>query len=169
MSEGLLLLRVVLGLVVAAHGAQKLFGWFGGPGLAGTSGWLESMGFRPGKLHAGVTGLAEFGGGLLLALGFLTPLGAAAVIGVMTVAIVTVHSQNGFFNTSGGFEFNLVLLVAAATLAFTGPGEYSVDLALDWDLYGTRWGMSALALAVVTAGLTLAARRDIPSRDAQTA
>jgi putative oxidoreductase len=106
MEAGLLLIRVVLGGIMAAHGSQKLFGWFGGPGLAGTEGWLESMGFKPARLHAVVVGLAEFGGGALLALGLLTPLGAAAIAGVMFVAIATVHWSNGFFNGSGGYEFN---------------------------------------------------------------
>ena len=91
MEAGFLLVRVVLGAIMAAHGAQKLFGWFGGPGLAGTGGWLGSMGFKPARLLAVVVGLAEFGGGALLALGLLTPLGAAAVAGVMFVAIPTVH------------------------------------------------------------------------------
>src|SRR5687767_13226447 len=108
MDSGLLLVRVVLGAIMAAHGAQKLFGWFGGFGIAGTAGWLESMGFKQARLHATVNGLAEFGGGILLALGFLTPLGAAAVAGVMFVAIATVHWSNGFCNSSGGYEFNLL-------------------------------------------------------------
>ena len=168
MDAGLLILRSIAGLVIAAHGAQKLFGWFGGPGLRGTAGWLDSMGFKPGGLHATVTGTAELGGGILLTLGFLTPLGAAAVIGVMAVAIVTVHASNGFFNTNGGFEFNLTLMAAAIALAFTGPGGWSLDHAFDLDLFGERWGMAALALAVVSAVLTLGARRSDP-KTAQTA
>src|SRR4051812_15156940 len=127
MEAGLLLIRVVLGGIVAAHGAQKLFGWFGGPGLGGTQGWLESMGFKPARLHALAVGLSEFGGGALLALGLLTPLGAAAVAGVMFVAIATVHWSNGFFNTSGGYEFNLLIAATAIALAFTGSGEVSLD------------------------------------------
>src|SRR5688572_28731180 len=108
MDGGLLIIRVVLGAIMAAHGAEKLFGWFGGFGKSGTVAWLESMGFKPARLHATATGLAEFGGGILLALGFLTPLGAAAVAGVMFVAIATVHWSKGFFNSSGGYEFNLL-------------------------------------------------------------
>lgn len=95
MEAGLLLIRVMLGGIMAAHGAQKLFGWFGGHGIPGTAGWLESMGLRPARLYAAVNGLAEFGGGALLVLGLLTPLGAAAVAGVMFVAITTVHWKNG--------------------------------------------------------------------------
>jgi putative oxidoreductase len=98
MEAGLLLIRVAVGAIMTAHGAQKLFRWFGGHGIVGTSGWLEPMGFRPARLHAAVVGLAEFGGGALLALGLFTPLGAAAVAGVMFVAIATIHWSNGFFN-----------------------------------------------------------------------
>ena len=158
METGLLLIRIVLGVVFAAHGAQKLFGWFGGFGIAGTGGWLASMGFRPARLHATVSGLSEFGGGLLLAFGLLTPLGAAAVAGVMIVAIATVHVPNGFFNSSGGYEFNLTLAVTALALAFTGPGRYSLDRALDLSLAGTDWGLAAIAASVVTAGSVLATR-----------
>src|ERR671918_2016167 len=121
MDAGLLVVRVVLGSILAAHGAQKLFGWFGGHGLAGTSGWLESMGFKPARLHATVVGLAEFGGGVSLALGLITPLGAAAVAGVMLVAIATVHWSNGFFNATGGFEVNLFIISTPIAPALTRP------------------------------------------------
>ena len=120
METGLLLIRVVLGGIMMAHGAQKLVGWFGGPGLAGTGGWLEAMGLRPGRMWAALNGLAEFGGGALLVLGLITPLGSAAVAGVMLVAIATVHWRNGFFNTNGGYEFNLLIVATALALAFTG-------------------------------------------------
>ena len=158
METGLLLIRIVLGVVFAAHGAQKLFGWFGGFGIAGTGGWLASMGFRPARLHATVSGLSEFGGGLLLAFGFLTPLGAAAVAGVMIVAIATVHIPNGFFNSAGGYEFNLTLAATALALGFTGPGRYSLDRALDLSLAGTEWDLAAIAASVVAAGSVLATR-----------
>jgi putative oxidoreductase len=101
MDIGLLILRLVAGLTLAAHGAQKLFGWFGGYGLAGTGGFFQSLGFRPGKLHAVAAGLAEFSGGLLLALGLLTPLGALLVLAVMLTAMVSVHGSKGFFMTAG--------------------------------------------------------------------
>ena len=158
METGLLLIRIVLGVVFAAHGAQKLFGWFGGFGIAGTGGWLASMGFRPARLHATVSGLSEFGGGLLLAFGLLTPLGAAAVAGVMIVAIATAHIPNGFFNTAGGYEFNLTLAVTALGLGFTGPGRYSLDRVLDLPLASTEWGLAAIAASVVSAGAVLATR-----------
>ena len=140
MDLGLLILRVVLGFTVAAHGAQKLFGWFGGYGLAGTGGFLESLGFRPGKVHAFVAGLFEFGGGLLLALGLATPVGAALVIAVMVVAVSTVHLSKGFWVTNGGFEYNLVIAAAALALAFAGPGQYSLEAAEGMVLSGLAPG-----------------------------
>lgn len=159
MEFGLLLIRLVVGGTLAAHGAQKLFGWFGGYGIAGTGGWLESMGFRPGKAQAVVSGLSEFGGGLLLAAGLFTPLGAAAIAGVMLVAIVSVHLDKGFFNGTGGYEFNVVLVAAAIALAFTGPGELSLDNALGLDLSGPAYGLVAILAAAVAGGSVLAARR----------
>ena len=158
MDVGLLLLRLAVGGVIAAHGAQKLFGWFGGYGLEGTSGWLESLGFRPGRVQAAIAGWSEFLGGSLLILGFLTPLGAAAVIGVMIVAIGAVHWEKGFFNTAGGYEFNLVLLIAAAGLAFLGAGAASLDNALDIGASGMAWGVLALGLGAL-AGTTVLALR----------
>jgi putative oxidoreductase len=158
-DAGMLLLRLVVGLTMAAHGAQKLFGSFGGPGLAGTAHFLEQMGFRPGELHALLSGGAEFGGGLLLALGLLTPLGAAAVTGSMLAAIATVTWQNGFISAKGGYEYNLVLIASALAVAFAGPGRLSVDEALGWRLSGWRWGVAAAALAAVTAVAVLAARQ----------
>lgn len=163
MEAGLLLIRVVLGGILAVHGAQKLFGWFGGPGLAGTKGWLESMGFKPARLHSVVVGLSEFGGGALLALGLLTPLGAAAVAGVMLVAIATVHWSNGFFNGSGGYEFNLLIAATAIGLAITGPGEISIDHLAGWNLAGIEWGLVALGISAVTAGSVLAMRKPLPT------
>ena len=162
MEAGLLLVRVVLGAIMAAHGAQKLFGWFGGPGISGTSGWLESMGFKPARLHATVSGLAEFGGGILLAIGLFTPLGAAAVVGVMIVAIATVHWNNGFFNSSGGYEFNLLIIAASIALAITGPGEVSIDYLAGWNLAGPAWGLAAFVVSVATAASVLAMRKPQP-------
>jgi putative oxidoreductase len=159
MEAGLLLIRVVLGGILAAHGSQKLFGWFGGHGLAGTGRWLESTGLRPGRVYAAVNGLAEFGGGALLVLGLLTPLGAAAVAGVMFVAIATVHWRNGFFNSAGGYEFNLLIVAAAIGLAFTGPGTISIDHLAGWTLAGPVWGLAALGLSAAAAGSVLAMRK----------
>jgi putative oxidoreductase len=127
---GLLVLRLGFGLAFAAHGAQKLFGWFGGPRLAGTAGFLESLGFRPGKMFAIVVALAEFVGGLLFALGFLGAVGPALMIADMVVAIFTVHLKNGFFVQNSGFEYPLTVAIAAVAIALSGPGRYSVDAAL---------------------------------------
>jgi len=164
MDGGLLLMRVVLGAIMAAHGAQKLFGWFGGFGIAGTAGWLKSMGFKQPRLYATVNGLGEFGGGLLLALGFLTPLGAAAVAGVMLVAIGLVHWSNGFFNSSGGYEFNLLIVVTSIALAMTGPGTISLDNLVGWNLAGPEWGLVVLAASAVAAGSVLAMRKPSPEQ-----
>jgi len=158
MEIGLLLIRLVLGGVFAAHGAQKLFGWFGGFGIEGTAGWFGSMGLKAPRTQAVVSGLSELGGGLLLAAGLLTPLGAAAVIGVMIVAVAMVHIDKGFFNGAGGYEFNLTLAVVALALAFTGPGRYSLDNAIDISPSGPEWGLAAIAASVVGAASVLMLR-----------
>jgi putative oxidoreductase len=124
---GLLILRLVAGLTIAAHGAQKLFGWFGGPGFSGTLKMQERMGFKPMALWASLVILGELGAGLSLALGFLTPLGAAGMFGAMFMAIVKAHWKNGFWNSKRGLEFPLQLLAAAVAIGFTGPGSYSLD------------------------------------------
>jgi putative oxidoreductase len=126
----LLVLRLVLGGVFVAHGAQKLFGSFGGPGIEGTAGFHEQIGIKPARPMAILAGLAEFVGGMLVIAGFLTPLAALALIVVMIVAIVKVHLRHGFFAASGGYEFNLVLIAVAAALLLAGSGAYSIDAAL---------------------------------------
>ena len=158
MDLGLLILRFVVGLTLAAHGAQKLFGWFGGYGLDGTGQFLEALGFRPGRRHAALAGLTEAGGGVLLALGLLTPLGAALIASVMLVATITVNLKNGFFAASGGYEYNLVLAAAAASIAFTGPGALSIDALLGYSFAGTAWGIGAIVVAIVGALVQLAQR-----------
>jgi putative oxidoreductase len=157
-SLGLLILRLVVGLGLAAHGAQKLLGWFGGYGLRGTGQFLEQLGFRPGRFQAAQAGLAEMGGGLLLALGFLTPLAAAAVVAVMLVAAVSVHLEKGFFAQSGGYEYPLVLATTAVTLAFTGPGVVSLDHALGLSWAGEAWGFGALVAGGIGGAVPLALR-----------
>ncbi len=127
---GLLVLRLVLGVIFIGHGAQKLFGSFGGPRISGFAKMLEQLGVKLAKPMAILAGLAEFVGGILVILGFLTPLAALALIGVMIVAVLTVHLKNGFFNTNGGYEFNLALAGMALTLLIIGPGAYSLDSAL---------------------------------------
>jgi putative oxidoreductase len=158
METGLFIIRVLVGLTLAAHGAQKLFGWFGGYGIAGTGGFFESIGFKPGKVFAAMAGLGETGGGLGLALGLLTPLSAAVIISTMLVAIVSVHLPKGFWGSNGGYEFNLILIAIAAGLAFTGPGALSVDAAAGLPLAGPAWGILALVLGVLGTIPALAAR-----------
>ncbi|MCA0756254.1 DoxX family protein [Paenibacillus sp. N4] len=128
---GLLIVRVVVGLLFVGHGAQKLFGWFGGYGIKGTGGWLESIGVKPGVAMAVVAGLMELVGGLLFTLGLLTPLAAALIVMTMLVAIVKVHGANGIWSTSNGYEYNLVLIAIAIGVALIGAGDYSVDAFLN--------------------------------------
>ena len=149
MDLALLVLRLVVGLGFAAHGAQKLFGAFGGAGIDGTARGFEQLGLRPGRLHAVGAGTAEFAGGLLIALGLVTPFAAAMLIAVMTSAVLTVHARNGFFNTNNGFEYNLALVAVAFALAGIGAGRWSLDHVLGLDLRGTGWALGALAIGVL--------------------
>ncbi len=160
MDFGLLILRLVVGGTIAAHGAQKLWGTFGGPGPEGFATVLGKMGFNPPRTYAYLAGGAEFGGGVLIALGLFTPFGAAAVAGMMLGATLLVHIQNGFFNGNKGFEFPLVLGTAALTFAFTGPGEVSFDHALGLDMSGLAWGAFATVLAAIAPLVVLASRND---------
>jgi putative oxidoreductase len=134
MNALLLIARLILGLGMAAHGAQKLFGWFGGPGLGGMAGWMDSLGFRPGRLWATLNGLAEFGSGLLIALGLFGPLGPALLVSVMIVAMYTVHRKNGFFAANNGIEVPILYVAGALVICAATPGVYSLDavLGLDW-------------------------------------
>ncbi|MGP5201706.1 DoxX family protein [Psychrobacter aquimaris] len=125
-----LILRVPVGLILAAHGAQKLFGWFGGNGLAGTAGWMSSMGMEPGYLMAILAGGAEFFGGLALVLGLLTRPAALIAAFTMLVAIFSVHISNGLFAADGGYEYALTLMVALLALTVQGGGAISMDKAL---------------------------------------
>jgi len=162
MDVGLLLLRLTVGLTLAAHGAQKLFGWFGGPGLDATGQGFARLGFHPGRRHALLAGLVELGGGLLAALGLLTPLAAAIVLSVMVVAAMSAHVSRGFFITKGGFEYNLVLGVAGLTLAFTGPGALSLDAGLGYSQSRPLWGLAALVVGLIGAAIELAQRHPAP-------
>jgi putative oxidoreductase len=141
-----------------AHGAQKLFGWFGGAGLEQTGKAFEQLGFRPGQLNAIAAGLGEAGGGALLAAGLGTPGAGAAVAGTMIVAS-SMHTDNGFFNSKGGFEFPAVLGWSAAALALTGPGTLSLDHVLEHRLNRSWMRNLALAAAVPAAFAVIARRR----------
>jgi putative oxidoreductase len=162
MDTGILIARLVLGLSLSAHGAQKLFGWFGGHGLDGTGQSLESLGFRPGRLFALSAGLAEFGGGLLTALGLLGPVGPALIILTMIVAMISVHWGHGFFAMSNGIELPLLYLAGGLALATTGPGAYSLDAALGLrNLWSPHIVKVAISVALALAAITLAFRRPV--------
>jgi putative oxidoreductase len=159
-SAGLLLARVILGLYMAAHGAQKLFGWFGGYGLAGTSGFFEKLGFRPGRLFATTAASVEVAGGLLVALGLLGPIGPALMVSVLIVAAVSVHWQNGAFVASNGIEHTAIFAAGSFLLALTGPGLFSLDALLGLEsLWTPGLAWASLAAAIVGGAANLAIRR----------
>jgi putative oxidoreductase len=162
MSYGLLVLRVIVGAVFFAHGAQKLFGWWGGGGLRGTAGWLGKGGFRPPLLMALAVAVAE-SSGVLFALGLATPFAALLMASAMVVAVGHVHWKNGFFSGKGGYEYNLTLWGAAVAVAATGPGRFSLDRAFGWDdnISGVWWGIGVLALSLA-AGLLVLATKGAP-------
>ena len=159
-SIGLLMLRIVVGLAMAAHGSQKLFGWFGGHGLAGTGGFFEMLGFKPGRLFALAAGATEMLSGILVAVGFLGPVGPALMLSVMIVAAVTVHWKNGYFATSNGIELPAMFSVAAIALAFTGFGQFSLDALTGLDgFFGPVEVMVALVVGGVGAIGNMSLRR----------
>jgi putative oxidoreductase len=162
-AYGLLFLRVVTGATMFGHGAQKLFGWWGGPGLPGIRGWLESMGFRMPAAMALLVALSETGG-LLFALGLVTPFAAFGIAAGMVVAVGSVHWKNGFWNGNQGFEFNLLLFAVAVAVAATGPGRFSLDrlLRLDDNWSGLWWGVGAAVAALAAGGFILTALRTRP-------
>ncbi len=163
LSLGLLILRLVAGLTIAAHGAQKLFGWFEGSGFTGAMKAQERMGFQPAWLWTCLVILGEFGGGVSLALGFLTPLGAAGIFGAMFMAIVKSHWKNGFWNSKRGLEFPLALLAAGVAIGLAGPGSYSLDalfgIALPDTLLFCVLAISALLVDVI--GLLISRSADV--------
>jgi putative oxidoreductase len=144
LALGLLIARLVIGLTLAAHGAQKLFGWFDGPGFAKFSAGMSKQGLNPGWLWVSMACLGEFGGGLSLAAGFLTPLGAAGIFAAMLMAMIKVHWKNGFWNGKRGIEYTLALLAVSVELGLAGPGQYSLDA-----LFGTTLPHSALIFAAL--------------------
>ena len=144
MKVGRLLLRATVGGFFIGHGTQKLFGWFGGGGLKGTAEGFESMGLKPGTVHAGAAGAAETLGGAGLLLGYRTPLASASIVSVMLTAIHRVHLKNGPWASKGGFEYNAVLIAAAASLAESGPGALSLDALRGKEKSGALWGLFSL-------------------------
>jgi putative oxidoreductase len=162
MSYGILFLRVIVGGTMFAHGTQKLFGWFGGPGLRGTAGFFGSLRFRSPLAMAAIAALSETAG-LLFAFGLLTPFAALAIASVMVVAVGSVHFKNGFFAGNGGYEFNLTLFAVAVAVAATGPGRFSLDRALGWNnLHGLWWGVGVLGVSLLGGLLVLATRATEP-------
>ncbi len=167
MNYGLLLARLVFGIVMAAHGSQKLFGWFGGHGIAGTGGFFESLGFRPGRMFAVAAGFGELAGGLLLALGLLGPVGPALILAVMIVAAGSVHWPNGLFAMNNGIEVPLLYAAGAVALGLTSGGAFSLDR-----LFGlTAAWTPAIRVAVLVIGVVggianLALRRPAPAATA---
>ena len=167
MDTGLLLARMVFGLLMAAHGSQKLFGWFGGYGLAGTAGFFEQLGFRPGRFFAATAAATEITAGLLLAVGLLGPVGPALIVSVMIVAAATVHWAHGLVAQNNGIEVPLLYGAAATALALTGPGLYSLDAALGLEaLWTPAIAASVLALGALGGVANLVFRRSAPVQTA---
>jgi putative oxidoreductase len=155
MQIGRLLVRLIIGGLFIGHGTQKLFGWFGGPGLAGTEQMMDGLKLHPPRRNALAAGASETAGGVLLAAGLATPLAAASLIGVMLTAIRTVHLKNGPWAANGGYEYNLVLIAALLELVDGGPGELSLDRALGIHDTGPGWAFGALATGAAASALTV--------------
>ncbi|MHA6795435.1 DoxX family protein [Pseudonocardia bannensis] len=166
---GLLTLRAGVGGVLFAHGAQKLFGWFGGHGIEGSAGAFDQMGFQPGRANAMAAGVAEAGGGTLIALGLATPVAGSVAAGTM-IAAASVHAPNGFFAADGGYEYPALLGLSSAALSLTGPGDWSLDAVLG-DRLNRPWmaGAGLLASSVLSAVLVQRRRRAVAARQAEPA
>jgi len=170
MDLGLLVARLLIGLAMAAHGAQKLLGWWGGYGLEKTTGFMGAIGFRPPRLFALAVSVGEVASGLLTALGLLGPAGPALMVLIMLVAIATVHRGQGFFAAANGFELPLLYIVSALVLAVTGPGALALDHVLGLEGLSTPlFGWAAIGLGLVGALATLALRRPAPVTQRETA
>ena len=167
MSVARLAARTIIGGLFIGHGTQKLKGWFGGPGLEGTGGFMTSLDMHPGKANAMAAGITETAGGALLAAGLATPLASASLIGTMITAIRKVHLSNGAWAANGGYEYNLVLIAALFALAEDGPGDMSLDALLGQERSGLRWGLAALALGAAASTAAIeAGRRAAPAATA---
>jgi putative oxidoreductase len=156
MHTGLFLIQLTVGALVFGHGAQKLLGWFGGFGLDGTAGYMESIGLRHGRLMAGVGGANEMLGGALVATGLFMPLGAALIGAAMVVASRTDHRGKGLWIWNYGSEHVLTNAAVVVGLAIAGPARWSLDNAIGWDVHGLGWGIGAAAAALVGGGSVIA-------------
>lgn len=167
----LLFARVILGLGMAAHGAQKLLGWFQGHGLSATAAMFDQLGFRPGRLFALLASATEIGSGILIALGFLGPIGPALLISVMVVAGASVHGKNGFFAAKNGYEMAALYAVGALVLAFAGPGRFSADAVLHLDgLWTSSRDALLIGLGILGGLANLALRRSaVPAQSTRSA
>jgi len=161
MDLGFLIARIVLGGLMAGHGAQKLFGWFGGYGLTGTAGFFEGLGFKPGRLFATAASVGEVLSGVLIALGLFGPVGPAILVSIMIVAAVSVH-WHGVFAQSNGVEVPLLYATGAIALALTGPGRYSLDALLGLGSFWTPAVVASVLVAGVAGGLLNLSLRRAP-------
>ena len=160
MNAGLLLIRLVVGVLLVGHGTQKLFGWLGGYGIEGTGQYFEGIGFRPGRTFAALAGLTETFGGLLLLLGLMQPLAAILIIATMTTAIGSVHLGHGWFAATNGPEVPILYATVAAAVALTGPGSYSGDAVFGLlPLWTPVVKLGAIAVGLVGGFANLAIRR----------
>ena len=166
-SLGLLVLRVAVGLILVGHGLQKLFGWWGGPGMQGWVGAMNRMRIRPAVAWAWISALAEVVGGLGLVVGLLTPLPSLAIAASMLVAIALVHWPRGFWVSKGGYEFNLSILAAVAAVAIAGPGAYSLDTALRIHLPEPVTLIAGTIVMVIGVGVALGTRTPQPATESQ--
>jgi putative oxidoreductase len=166
MKLGLAALRLIVGGLFMGHGLQKLAGWFGGGGLEGTGKAFESMNLRPGRVHAGAAGTTETVGGAMLAGGLLTPIGASLLSGTMITAIRKVHARNGLWASNGGYEYNLVLIAIVFAVTDVGPGEWSLDNALDIERSGRGWALAQLGAALVGSAAAIAIGAHVPAKPA---
>jgi putative oxidoreductase len=164
----ILILRLIVGLLFFGHGTQKLFGWFGGGGLENTAGMFGKMNVAPARLWALVAGLSEALGGLGLALGLITPLAAALIVGVMVVAILRVHLRNGLWNSNRGIEYPLVNLSIATFIGVVGPGIYSIDALLQFDYSTGLTFLLSLIVILLGVAISLASGQLIAGRRGQT-
>lgn len=165
MTFGLLLLRLVIGALFIGHGTQKVFGWFGGGGPKGTAGFFDSLDYERPRKTALAAGWTETVAGVLLVLGLLTPLAAAAILGVMVNAILTVHRPNGIWNSQGGMEYPLVLAAAATMFGFTGPGAPALDNLIGI-MGGWGWGVVTLLLGLASGFAVAYLMRDTSTAEA---